>query len=117
MQQDIENFNTIMKNYLRPDLKLFYCGKDDFDPLQVLKMFLEAQSATVLFIHRTTLFPIILSTGEKVKVGSIIMGTFDIKGKLILQEVPVFYHKDYEFQDVEKMYSEKIVDEDEEDED
>lgn len=53
MQQDTENFNIIMKNYR---------GEDDFDPLQVLKMFLEAQSATVLFIHRTTLSPIILST-------------------------------------------------------
>lgn len=115
MRHDMESFNTIMQNYLRPDLKLFYCGEDDFDPLQVLKMFLEAQSPTVLFIHRTTLFPAMLSTGEAVKVGSILMGTFDMTGKVVLQEVPIFYHKDYEFQDVEKLYSEEIIDEEDED--
>ena len=105
IEKDIQDFNTIMNNYISKDEKtnLTYYGveENDFDPVEMLRLCIDSKSIGCLAIHRGPYLAWINYNDKKYVVATILMILIDAdavkkrKPSIVVQDCNVYYSEDF----------------------
>ena len=105
IEKDIQDFNTIMNNYISKDektnLTYYAVEENDFDPVEMLRLCIDSKSIGCLAIHRGPYLAWINYNDKKYVVATIMMILIDAdavkkrKPSIVVQDCNVYYSEDF----------------------
>ena len=105
IEKDIQDFNTIMNNYISKDektnLTYYAVEENDFDPVEMLRLCIDSKSIGCLAIHRGPYLAWINYNDKKYVVATILMILIDAdavkkrKPSIVVQDCNVYYSEDF----------------------
>ena len=105
IEKDIQDFNTIMNNYISKDektnLTYYAVEENDFDPVEMLRLCIDSKSIGCLAIHRGPCLAWINYNDKKYVVATILMILIDAdavkkrKPSIVVQDCNVYYSEDF----------------------
>ena len=105
LEKDIQDFNTIMNNYVSKDektnLTYYAVEENDFDPVEMLRLCIDSKSIGCLAIHRGPYLAWINYNDKKYVVATILMILIDAdavkkrKPSIVVQDCNVYYSEDF----------------------
>ena len=105
IEKDIQDFNTIMNNYISKDektnLTYYAVEENDFDPVEMLRLYIDSKSIGCLAIHRGPYLAWINYNDKKYVVATILMILIDAdavkkrKPSIVVQDCNVYYSEDF----------------------
>ena len=105
IEKDIQDFNTIMNNYVSKDektnLTYYAVEENDFDPVEMLRLCIDSKSIGCLAIHRGPYLAWINYNDKKYVVATILMILIDAdavkkrKPSIVVQDCNVYYSEDF----------------------
>ena len=105
IEKDIQDFNTIMNNYVSKDektnLTYYAVEENDFDPVEMLRLCIGSKSIGCLAIHRGPYLAWISHNDKKYIVATIFMILVDTNAierqepAIVVQDCNVYYSEDF----------------------
>ena len=105
IEKDIQDFNTIMNNYISKDektnLTYYAVEENDFDPVEMLRLYIDSKSIGCLAIHRGPYLAWVSHNDKKYIVATIFMILVDTNAierqepAIVVQDCNVYYSEDF----------------------
>ena len=105
IEKDIQDFNTIMNNYISKDektnLTYYAVEENDFDPVEMLRLCIDSKSIGCLAIHRGPYLAWVSHNDKKYMIATILMILIDADAierqepAIVVQDCNVYYSEDF----------------------